>query len=264
MKKIVTLAITGLASLSLVACGNTASSSKASEPKQVSHKVTKVNKVAIASNDANTLFTSDNYTQLKKNADKDAIIAVDKEVNKLPPSQKKTKLQAVVKKAKKLFNKRLENEEQHLSLSDGTKITTTHMKWFNVNQHESWNGNLHITRVTVSTTKPFSYDGDDGTVTCRGFIQVDYSFTASSDITLYDDQTVLSTSDGQQTTVDSTDSTMVGDINKGVTKKGVASFFLPKSDINTIATIRLKLDVVPQDINSDDLHTFDITIPLEK
>jgi len=117
--------------------------------------------------------------------------------------------------------------------------------------------------VFLSTkTKSFSYDDGDGSKDYNGLIQVNYTYKATSDGTLYDDQTVLSTSDGQQVDVDSEDSTIVGDINSGVTKKGTAIFFMPNSDYGQVTSVRLKIDAIPQSDDSADMHTFDMTVPL--
>ncbi len=265
MKKASVLFVALALSLSLGACSSSTSKTTSSSSKEsTSKKVSKASKLSVAKEDVEVLFTDSSMKQLDKETEKSSITAVDKEVKKLPPSTEKSKLSKDVEKAKQQFNRRVTNQEQHLELNDGTKVTVTKVNWYKPNSASTWNGTLKITEIDVAKTNPFSYDDGDGDTTCEGMIQVHYSYNATADVTLFDDQAVLSTSDGQQADVDSDDSRDIGDINSGVTKKGVSVFFFQKSNIDKVTSIRLKADAAPQDINSDDTHTFDITVPLEK
>lgn len=152
-----------------------------------------------------------------------------------------------------------------IQLSDGTDLSIKKRQAFKSNYGDTSfnNSDLEIQGVNVATTDSFSYDDDsDGETSEEGFIAVDLSFTAGSDMTLFDDQAVLNTSDGQQINVASMESKQIDDINSGATKKAVLVFFVPHlNKTNQFSSVRLKIDADPGE--SRDWHTYDMTIPLK-
>lgn len=83
------------------------------------------------------------------------------------------------------------------------------------------------------------------------------------DMTIYADQAVLNTSDGQQINIDAEDSKLGEDVNVGSTRKSTMVFMIPKmTKTDQFSSIRLKMDAAPQDDDSADMHTYDATVQL--
>lgn len=158
-----------------------------------------------------------------------------------------------------------ESDDPTLTLSDGTDVNVKKQQAFNPKYGDtSFRGSdLEVVDVTVATTESFTYtDDDDNETDAEGYIVVRYTYTAGTDSTMFDDQAVLNTSDGQQIDVDSQDSTDIDEINSGATKKGTLVFMVPNiSKTNQFSSIRLKFDVNPD--NSSDFHTYDMTMQLK-
>ncbi|WP_125572829.1 hypothetical protein [Levilactobacillus huananensis] len=157
------------------------------------------------------------------------------------------------------------SDDSDVQLSDGTDVSIKKRQTFKSNYGDTSfnNSDLEVTGVNVATTDIFSYDDDDnGNTSEEGFIAVSLSFTAGADMTLFDGQSVLNTSDGQQINIASMESQKIDDINSGATKKAVLVFFVPHlNKTNQFSSIRLKMDADTGD--SGTLHTYDITIPLK-
>lgn len=158
------------------------------------------------------------------------------------------------------------NDTQTAELLDGTKVHIKSTQSYSTNYGDTtYGGDLEFTSVTVGTTKPFTYDDDDnGDTTEHGYIAVKEKYTAGSeDMTLFDDQAVLNTSDGQQINIDSDDSQLVDDVNAGATKRATLIFMVPNiTKTNQFSSIRIKMDAAPQNLDSSSMHTYDATIQL--
>lgn len=157
--------------------------------------------------------------------------------------------------------------DKKVELSDGTEVHITNSQSFSTNYGDNTyrGSDLEFTSVTVGTTHPFVYnDIDNGNTKEHGYIAISEKYTAGSeDMTLFDDQAVLNTSDGQQINVDSDDGQSIDDINSGATKKATLLFMVPNlKKTDQFSSIRLKMDAEPQNDDSSSLHTYDVTIPL--
>ena len=158
-----------------------------------------------------------------------------------------------------------DSDDSTITLSDGTEVDVKKQEVFDPQYGDTSFGgsDLEVTAVTVGTAEPFTYtDDDDNDTDAEGFVAVRYSYTAGKDSTMFDDQAVLNTSDGQQIDVDSMDSKDIDQINSGATKKAMLVFMVPKiSKTSQFSSIRLKFDVNPDD--STDFHTYDMTMSLK-
>lgn len=152
-------------------------------------------------------------------------------------------------------------------LSDNTAYTMIDSKKYSPKTADTtWkSGNLSIKNVYIVKTKPFKYYDGESSKKINGIVIISYSYKSGEDVTLYDGQSKLSTSDGQQVDVDNDDSKDIGDIDKGVTKKGESVFLLENmSDASKISSVRWRFDASPQNKDDDDiLHSFDFQIPLK-
>lgn len=152
-------------------------------------------------------------------------------------------------------------------LSDDTTYTLVDSKKYLPKITDtSWkSGSLSIKNVYITKTKPFKYSDGEGSKTINGMVVLSYSYKSGEDVQLFDGQSKLSTNDGQQVDIDSSDSKDISDIDKGVTKQGEAVFLLENmSDVKKINNIRWRFDASPQNDDDDDiLHSFDFQIPLK-
>ena len=159
------------------------------------------------------------------------------------------------------------DSDSTIQLSDGTDVDIKKQQGFETNYGDtSYNGSdLEITSVNVTTTKPFTYDDSDGD-TEHGYLVVNGKFTAGSkDLSFLDNEAVINTSDGQQINIDYMDSKLIDDINSGATKKFNQVYMIPDiSSTSQFSSLRLKMDVSPQNLDDEDDHTYDFTLNLNK
>lgn len=149
------------------------------------------------------------------------------------------------------------------TLDDGTNVekisSTTYSPEISDN---SWgNGELYISKAYVAKTESFTYENND----YEGIIGIRYSFDAKKDSTIFDGQSKLSTSDGQEA-LRALDmpigvSTDISDIDSGVSKNGEQYFFI--SDFSKPASIRWRFSAEDRNNDDADMKDFDITIPLK-
>ncbi|ABJ64272.1 hypothetical protein [Levilactobacillus brevis] len=160
-----------------------------------------------------------------------------------------------------------EDSDSSIQLSDGSSINVKETQAYKTSFGDtSYKGtDLEIYNVTTATTDSFTHDDvDTGDTTEHGYIAVDMKYTAGDeDMTIYADQAVLNTSDGQQINIDAEDSKLGEDVNVGSTRKSTMVFMIPKmTKTDQFSSIRLKMDAAPQDDDSADMHTYDATVQL--
>ncbi|WP_223894711.1 hypothetical protein [Lactobacillus helsingborgensis] len=148
---------------------------------------------------------------------------------------------------------------------DYDKYKVKDSKTFKANYtNNDWNSaTVKIKKITVyKLARKYKFDSDDdGKFNIDGFVKVNMSVKAHSDISIYPEQGTLNF-DNQQST--SADESWDGDINTDAEKSGVVYFPVKNlKNVSSIKNVRFKFTGNSQDDFSKG-HDYDINLDLDK